>query len=218
MKRSVLILSGVCLSLQGYSQGFIAFNNYDVNASPIAPVYGPEANNPQLQKWGNAPDAYPAGTQTYSGSPLAGSNYSVEGWYSLLPVLDVYALNSLASPLVGSLASFQLGGGFFLAGYPYAPDVPNAGNPGVYLQVRAWDNAGGQYSSWTEAWDAANAGSGKAVGWSTVFWQPVAFGASLPPGLYNFESFNVFIAVPEPSSFALLALGGLTLLLLGRRK
>lgn len=216
MKRSVLILS-LCLPLQTHSQGYISFNNYGSDGSPFASIYGPEANSPQLQKWGNAANANPAGTQTYSGLHLTGTNYSVEGWYSLAPVTDVYALNTAASPLVGSQSTFYVGSGYFLAGFPFVPDSYNNGLFGVYLQVRAWDNGGGQYGSWNDAWNAAQAGSGKAVGWSKVFWQPVPSGVPPPAGLYNFESFNVFIAVPEPSSFALVALGGLTLLLFRRR-
>ena len=99
--------------------------------------------------------------------------------------------------------------------------IPNTiytnGQVGVYLQVVAWDNGGGQLNSWPEAWNAAMAGGGKAVGWSKVFWQRVALGSHPPAGLYNFESFNIAI-VPEPSTCALVGLGGLGLMLFRRRK
>jgi hypothetical protein len=219
MKISTLVLSALCLQLEAHSQGFIAFNNYGINGSPIAPIYGPEVNSPQEQKWGNAAEAIPSGVQTYTGIPLAGANYIVEGWYSLTPVADIYELNTAASVLLNSTSTF-LPNGLFARDDAYIPVIPNVGNPGVYLQVRAWDNGGGQFSTWTEAWEAAMAGSGKAVGWSKVFWQDVAQGAAPPAGLRNFESFNIFI-VPEPSTFALLGLGGLVcglvLLLLRRR-
>src|SRR5262245_32443501 len=134
MQRSVLVLAALCLPLRVCGQGAISFNNYGSDGSPIAPIYGPETNNPQQQKWGNAAEAYPAGTQTYSGAPLTGPNYSVEGWYSLTPVSDVYALNSAASSAGGSRTTFNLGGGFFGGGLAL---IPNAtGGAGVYLQVR----------------------------------------------------------------------------------
>jgi len=211
MKRAVLALFGLCLPLQVFGQGTISFNNYRGDGSPFAPVYGPEAINPQQQKWGNAAGADPVGTQTYSGAPLKGTNYSVEGWYSLTPVSNVYALNSTASPAPGSLTTFNIGAGFFIS-YSFIPDSWTNGMSAVYLQVRAWDNGGGQYSSWTEAWEAAMAGSGKAVGWSKVFWQQAATGAAPPDGLSNFESFNIFI-VPEPSTVTLLGLRIIALLL-----
>ncbi len=136
----------------------------------------------------------------------------MEGWYSLTPVADVYALNSAASRLDGSLTTFHIGLGFFIGGVPYVPDVFPNGISVVYLQVRAWDNGGGQYPTWTAAWEAALAGSGKPVGWSKVFWQQVAQGAAPPSGLQNFESFNIFV-VPEPSVVTLVGLGGFVLLL-----
>jgi hypothetical protein len=80
----------------------------------------------------------------------------------------------------------------------------------VYLQVRTWDNAGGQLGSWDEAWNAALAGSGRAVGWSEVFEQPLAIGSVPYPGMMNFESFNIFL-VPEPGTVSLMVLGGAAL-------
>lgn len=211
--EAILVLSGPV----AFSQGWIYFDNYGGNGSPIAPVYGPESANPNEQKWGNAADANPPGMQIYSGVPLAGSGYSVEAWYSLTPVSDVYVFNSAASEVPSSLTTFYLGGGFFDAGSLVVPSSTYNNGFGVYLQVLAWDNVDGQYSTWDEAWNAALAGSGNAVGWSKVFWQPVAMGASPPAGLYNFESFNIFI-VPEPSTFALFGLCGLSLWLFRRRK
>jgi hypothetical protein len=216
MKRSLLILSALCLPPQLFSQGYIAFNNYGDGGSPIAPVYGPELNNPPAQKWGNVPNAYPPGTQSYTGAPLAGTSYSVEAWYSLTPVSDVFALDSAALEVPGSLTTFYFGGGFFET-WPFLRNVTySGGSPGVYLQVRAWDNAGGQYGSWNEAWNAALAGSGRAVGWSKDFWQIVFPGLGQPASLDNFESFNIFV-VPEPSMVSLLGLSSLFLLLVRLR-
>jgi hypothetical protein len=217
MKRTVLGILVILNAAYSPAQGWIAFDNYGINSSPMAPVYGPESGNVQLQKWGNAPDATPPGTQTYTGQPLTGVNYSVEGWYSLTPVSDVFGLNTAASPVPRSLTSFYPIGGFFDGGPLVVPETIHINGYGaVYLQVRAWDNGGGQYNSWTAAWNAALSGNGKAVGWSKVFWQPVNPGLGQPYGLYNFESFNIFI-VPEPSALALIGLGGLSLWLFRRR-
>jgi hypothetical protein len=213
-------LAIVGLSLRAGGQGWFDFNNYALNGSPMAAIYSPEPANPGQQKWGNAPDASPPGTQTYAGTRLAGLNYRVQAWYSLTPVLDALALDANGAAVDGSLTTFFTGpdAGFFSGGQFIIPDsIFTNGSQGVYLQVRAWDTVGGQYNSWAEAWNAALSGSGKAVGWSKVFWQPVNPGLGLPDGLYGFESFNLFI-VPEPSSSALFGLGGLALLFLHGRK
>ena len=105
-----------------------------------------------------------------------------------------------------------------MAGYTFVPSsIYEDGSYGVYFQVRAWDNAGGQLATWDRAWNAALAGGGNAIGWSKVFWQPVGTGASPAFGLINFESFNIFI-VPEPSTLSLLGLSGLVWLLIRRQK
>jgi hypothetical protein len=219
MKRLTILALTMVLALRASSQGWFDFNNYNLNGSPMAPIYGPEPGNPGQMKWGNAPDAHPAGAQTYSGPRLAGSNYSAQAWYSLTPVSDIFALDATGSAVVASLTTFLTGpdAGFFSGGQFIVPCIFTNGWYGVYLQVRAWDNGGGQYNSWTAAWNAAMTGSGKAVGWSKVFWQPVNPGLGLPDGLYNFESFNVFI-VPEPSIFSLFSVGAMAWLTLRRRK
>ena len=190
-------------SLNSSAQGVLFFQNIGANGGARAPIYGPEPANPGLQLWGNTPEARPPGTQSYSG-PLIGTNYSVQAWYTLNPVADVFQLPPDARPVPGSLTS-PSSPGFFVGPNPIIPD-PNLSQPGdwpyyVYMQVRAWDNAGGQYPTWTAAWGAANEGSGRAVGWSSVFYQPLipTVWSQPSPGLLNFESFNLFI-VPEPTS------------------
>lgn len=59
MKTFLAIASIAVVPLWSYSQGQFSFNNFGVNGSPITPIYGPEAGNPRLQKWGNAADASP---------------------------------------------------------------------------------------------------------------------------------------------------------------
>lgn len=206
-------------------QGGFLFANNGANFGARAPVYSTEPSNPYLQLWGNPPNATPPGSQTYSGPLLVGTNYSVEAWYTLAPVADPLQLIPDARPVASSLTLFRLPSapGFFAGQHVLIPD-PNPSQTTeypyyVYLQVRAWDNANGQYPTWTEAWSAANQGSGRAVGWSTIFYQPLDRDSStLPwPGLINFESFNLFI-VPEPASASLLILGVTSLWLFRDRR
>jgi hypothetical protein len=150
----------------------------------------------------------------YGGVPLAGSNYSVQAWYSLTPGDDVFQLAG-DGPVSGPPAYFNLVPGYFSASERAVPGaLVNTNNVGwpyfAYVQVRAWDNAGGQLDSWDDAWNAALGGSGRAVGWSEVFYQKLTIGLQPRPGMENFESFNIFI-VPEPGTVSLLVLGGAAL-------
>src|SRR5207247_862369 len=170
---------------------------------------GPDPANPFLQQWGNTPNDNPPGTQTYGGQPLDGTNYSVQAWFSLTPVAEPFALATNARPVDGSLLGFFIAGRFG-ARDPVIPEAIVNFTNGLYpywayLQVRAWDNAGGQLASWDSAWSAAQNGSGRAVGWSEVFFQPLEVALVPWPGIINFESFNTFV-VPEPASTGLLAL------------
>ncbi len=217
-------LGVIAFALVGNSHAQEAiFSNTGVNAGAKAAVYGPDPDNPNRQQWGNTPEGNPAGMQIYGGAPLEGTNYSVEAWSSLNPVLDVSALLPGGSPVAGSQTVFLggVGAGFF-GGDIYAPEWAYKADEqpgyayGIYLQVRAWDNSGGQFTTWDGAWAAAQQGSGKAVGWSQVFWQPLGFGLEPYPGLINFRSFNVFV-VPEPDTSCLLTCAVVLLFLTFRR-
>ena len=217
-KTSIFVLFSLAALVaveNSFGQAFF-FSNSGVGGAR-ARVFGVEPDNPSRQLWGNGPEASPPGTQIYSGTPLLGTNYNVQAWYSLTPVPDVFALITIARPVQNSLTYFAFSEfpGFFTRGELYIPDaLPNPSPPGdpymAYLQVRAWDNGGGRFASWDQAWNAAQAGSGHAVGWSTTFAQPLAIGTGLYPGLQNFQSFNLFI-VPEPSAIALALLASLAL-------
>jgi len=211
MLLGLALLAAVESSL---GQGSFVFYNGGANGGAIGAIYGPDPADPHRHQWGNTPEGRPAGTQVYAGAPLAGTAYSVEAWYSLTAATDVFALQTEASAARRSLTTFftGTGAGFFTGGdvsvseTTYNPNQPPGSAYGVWLQVRAWDNAGGQLGTWDAAWKAALAGSGKAVGWSGVFWQS-ARPLGVWPGLVNFESFNVAI-VPEPGTLSLAALGG----------
>ncbi len=201
---AIALLAVITSSL---GQGFF-FQNVGGNGGARAAIYGPAPGNPLLQLWGNTPEATPPGTQSYSGPLVNGTSYSVEAWYTPSAVADPFQLLPQARAVNGSLTTFRLTAlpGFFSDSQPEIPDA-NLSPDGfyTYLQVRAWDNAGGQLVSWNDAWSAAQAGSGRQVGWSTVFYQPLETRLIPWPGLVNFESFNLFI-VPEPGVFSLLIL------------
>src|SRR6267154_4432079 len=94
------------------------------------------------------------------------------------------------------------GAGLFAADQVY---LSAATSQTVTVQVRAWYNGGGVYTSYAQAMAAGqNIGEANPV---SVF---LAEGLAAPPNLEGLLPFTVGI-VPEPSVYALLGLGGLLL-------
>lgn len=124
------------------------------------------------------------------------------------------AANALAP--IGATLSFRTGAGagfFNTTGQDTSRAIPTVALGAVAtIQVRAWDNSSGLYATW----DAASA-AGAKVGQSAIFTVKTGGDGSppaLPANLVGLTSFNL---VPEPATYALLALGA-GALLLRRRK
>ena len=150
------------------------------------------------------------------GAPLAGPNYRAELWGAATP--------TTLSPLV----LIDLGNSreivpFVTPGY-FIPtsssdnlcvlSVPIAG--WAWLQVRAWDvRLGATFE------DAAARGLG-GYGESPLFYargtDPFDPNGQLPAPLIGLQSFSLLPEVPEPSVWALLAFGGVSLVWAGRRR
>jgi hypothetical protein len=80
------------------------------------------------------------------------------------------------------------------------------------IEVRAWETAGGTYTSY----DAAFAG-GAAHGRSDIFTVATGGGGTPPAPAANLVGLTSFSLVPEPSTYALLALGAAALFLRRRK-
>jgi hypothetical protein len=145
---------------------------------------------------------------------LSGAGFSAQ----LFAGSDATSLTAVGSPL-----PFRTGAG---AGSWAGIDVtvPTvAPGASAFLQVRAWDNAGGTYATY-----AAALAGGVGTGLSTVF-RSDALGGGNPPGpspnivgttdpTHSMGSFNVSgTVIPEPSVLALAGLGGLALLIRRRK-
>lgn len=89
--------------------------------------------------------------------------------------------------------------------------LSTAGGARVTVQVLAWYNGGGQYSSYAQAKAA-----GQDVGESNLVPLDLALGLVPPTPLDGLLPFTV--GIPEPSTFVLVALGGAALLLLRLRR
>jgi len=182
MKKLLLVAACIVASVGALAQGTVLFDNL-------------KAGNPA----GKITDA--------SGAGLAGTAF----------LAQLYAgadANSLAP--VGAALSFRTGAaaGFVsTAGIDATRAIPGVavGGTASFLQVRAWDAAGGA------TYDAA-AGAGKAVGMSAIFAAGPLGGPGTPPAtpanITNMRGFSVVgTVVPEPSTIALGVLGVASLLL-----
>ena len=132
------------------AQGVLQFENSSgfIHKAPIHNV-----DSCFCAKTGNNLNGIPAGAQTYSGTLLSGSGFTIELWAA-----PAEAPDSALAPVGRS--TFQTGpmAGLF---FPVNVSIPFAG-PGALLkcQARAWNNSSGTITSWNQALCAgAQAGS-----------------------------------------------------------
>jgi len=152
------------------------------------------------------------GTVSPAGAPI----FNVDGTTKLAGAGYLCAI--YAGPSAGSLVAIGAtlpfrtgaGAGFLDTSSGSARTVPTVAPGGTaFVQVKAWDSTFATY-------DAALAAGGK-YGASSVF-QVVTGGSGTPPSLpSNLVGLTSFNLVPEPATYALLALGA-GALLIRRRK
>jgi len=145
-----------------------------------------------------------------TGSALIGENFSFAiygsltsgGTFSLLDSVTGSAINngSGTNPNWGELADPSG------ASYGVGSGTPTV----VYLEVYAWE--GSTYSDYADALSA-----GDYVAFSGVFENPSGSGVGSPQTMYGMPDINLAV-VPEPTTLAIAALGGLSLLGLRRKK
>lgn len=174
--------------------------------------YGVDPNDPSTQKSGNPANGIPAGTQTYGGPLLSGSGYSVGLFVGPLGTPDAMLQHLQTAPFRTGAAS-----GFFFSFQVTLDGIP--GGSFATVQFRAWDNAGGTVTSWSQV---MMAGGSVAAGVSEPFTVgplvgPLIFDMFPTPVTSEFRSFNLTV-VPEPSFLALFGLGGIAGLFSYRRQ
>jgi hypothetical protein len=213
MKKYIIALVALTAAASVLAQGTMTFNNRMVGTVQ-AKIYGVETPNNTVAKTGNEAAGQPTGTQTYTGAALAGT-----AWYAQLwAAPGAGAAESSLTAVPGSLTTFRTGAA---AGYITPPPadvaIPGAAAGTVAtLQVRAWDASAGN------TWAAAEAAwATKAAGKSALFNSVSLAGAPPAPSaalMDNFRSFNVYMnVIPEPSTFALLGLGALGMMIFRRK-
>jgi hypothetical protein len=195
------------MSLSGYGQGFLWFDNVTTTPGP-APV---------------TISALPGSFNPANGQPgsFVGSDYTASLYYLNGNVTDQAVFDG-SNPELFAPADIAFSGTTGV-GPDHGPDLDGAGlfaygivhlpTTGIVtVQVRAWYNGRGLYTSYAQALAA-----GQDVGESNPVSLFLATGTAFPPPLDGLLPFTVGI-VPEPSTLALFGLGGFAFFVLRRRK
>jgi hypothetical protein len=111
--------------------------------------------------------------------------------------------------------------GLFFGGARTLPNIDPPGGVGTF-QVRAWsavlgDNGTDAESSWQGQGPDASRLFGRSALFTVDTANPMEVPTPTPVAMLNFRAFSV-VMVPEPSAIALAALGGLSALVLFRRR
>jgi hypothetical protein len=232
MKRTVITAIALTCAVSVFAQGTVNFNNRNGFTTH---VYG--GGSSQIQ--GGAPsdnygtNAVPPGN--FAGTLLIGTTGGAAAattYASLLGAAGTVANDS--SMLAGSLGTAFGGGtattfrtgaaaGNIVGATATFNSIPKDA-PVATFEMVAWDNSSGLYSTWSLASTAWQAGLIQA-GKSALFQFTVGIGGDVntPPGWGNINpaqagSFNIYFAVPEPTTFALAGLGAAALVIFRRRK
>lgn len=204
MKKILALTAVATLAISAFGQGIVQFNNLSPTRFNIRDSDGTT---------GLAGSGFRA---ALLGGAVGSTAWSV----STSGVVSGSGLSLLTSPDTGnSWLSFRTGAG---AGVVAGGD-PNRTVTGVnwggsaVIQMVAWSGTSADWSSAVSA--ALTPGSGVRIGASNPITVTLPTGPTDPNLAYlvGMQSFNI-IAVPEPSTLALLGLGAVSLLAIRRRK
>ena len=186
MKRLLAGIACLALSVGAFAQGTVVFNNSPGAVGGTgAPVFDVDGTT-RLEGTGFAAILYAgpdAGSLTAWGDPLNFRTGAGAGFFNTTGVNINRTIDSVA------------GGGT------------------AFIQVRAWETAGGTITTY----DAAVAG-GYKVGSSEIFSLATGGGGQPAAPPVNLVGLTSFSLVPEPTTYALLALGAAALFLRRRNK
>ena len=215
MKKLVLASLALTCAASVFAQGTVVLNTRTAGTI-VTHVYGPKAGAPGFSQIGNGATDTPVGATDWTGfTAISGASY-------LGALLSAPGQNAAEASLVLNAQTQSFRTGTAAGQIPQTTytlgNVAKDGATGATLQLFAWDNTTGSYSSSAAAWTAWKAGT-IAGGVSSVFNLNATIGGDLnaPPVAAGVNSFNLY-SVPEPSTMALAGLGAAALLIFRRRK
>jgi hypothetical protein len=212
MKKLALATLALTCAASVFAQGTVNFYNRVTGTTngPVTFVY----LGGNSQRVGNGTADTPTGNTDWTGfTRIAGGSFFAQ-------LLAANGANQPENSLTpqGATTTFRTGtaSGNVAASTATLGNVPKDAAFAT-LQMVAWDNSSGLYSTWAQASVAFNAGL-IAAGRSNPFTLSAIGGDfNTPPNLVGLQSFNIYL-VPEPSTFALAGLGAAALLIFRRRK
>jgi hypothetical protein len=216
MKKLVLGLIALTTAASVFAQGTVLFNNR-TTGTIITHVYAPQTATPTVQVTGNGATDFPVGATVYTGAALTGSGWTAELWAASGAGAAESAL-AAATPT----STFRTGGaaGNWVAATATLTGVAKdlAAATG---QIRVFPTTYGTWAAAEAAWNADTTGN-IWIGKSPLFAINAVGGDLNPaPSLVNLVSFSLVAKetsiIPEPSSFALLGLGALGMLIFRRK-
>jgi len=227
MKKLILAAFALTTAASVFAQGTIIFNNAE--ATVRYQVYAPLATsgaNMYVSQIGNSSSQVPAGTTVWTAYTLVGAN----GGLLAGPTTDAELLGapglsqsvqSLAPATAGGITVFKTGAaaGYITGTTPTFDNIPADSTAGATVEMVAWDDSSGDYTTWAAASAAWKLGEIAAGISGTENITANIGGTGTPPYLpTTMQSFNLYyIPVPEPATFALAGLGLATLLVFRRR-
>ncbi len=221
MKKLVLAAFALTTAASVFAQGTIIF----VNRSTLGTshIYQPLAPGSTVHQIGNGPTDGPSGSTDwtgYVGVGAGGLNGLYGGTTTFAQVLAANGFNQTEGSLSpqGVTTTFRTGAGagFIAQASDTLGNVPKD-SAGATLEIVAWDNSSGLYSTWTQASVAWAAGLIAAGESGPVNVALIGGDVNTPPN-FNTPSFNLYFTIPEPSTFALAGLGAAAMLIFRRRK
>jgi hypothetical protein len=208
MKKLALATLALTCAASVFAQGTVVFNNR-ITGTLVTYVY--LGSGPRV---GNGTADTPTGNIDWTGynriagagflAQLLAANGGSQPENTLTPQggTTTFRTGTAAGNVAGTTATLQ--------------NIPKD-SPLATLQLAAWDNSSGLYSTWAQASVAWNAGL-IAAGRSNPFNLAAIGGDSNPaPSLTGLQSFSIYL-IPEPSTFALAGLGAAAMLIFRRRR
>jgi hypothetical protein len=221
MKKLALATLALTCAAGAFAQGTVIFNNR-ITGTVITHVYAPLAGSTSTHKIGNGSSDTQPGTTDWSGYSLVGVNlagqYGASTTFATLLSANGAGQNESALSAQSQTTTFRTGGaaGNITGITATLGNVP-ADSAAATVEMAAWDNSSGLYSTWAQA-SVAWLGGLIAAGVSGPLTVNAIGGVqNSAPSLVGLQSFNLY-TIPEPTSFALAGLGAAALMIFRRRK
>jgi hypothetical protein len=223
MKKFFAAILVLLIPAGAHAQGLVELWNR--NSAGTTHVWAPSTNTPFLSYQGLGLNDNPSGTVDYAGAGMfligAHGSGGLGGYgttfaqYLAAPGSGVPEFQLVPSGITTTFRTQSAGAGTLVPVGDTLENVPPDA-PFATLELVAWDNSSGLYSTWSlasVAWSFGQIAAGK----SGAFTVASIGGNENPPPTFLIPSFNIWV-IPEPSTVALVLLGAAASLTLRRRK